>query len=98
VTPAEHLRLPTREDVIEGVMAARIAAHAADLARGLPAAVAREGAMAEARKALDWERQIALALSPTKAGEYRLRSGIKEGAECTMCGEYCAIKQLGEFG
>jgi phosphomethylpyrimidine synthase len=98
VTPAEHLRLPTREDVVEGVMAARIAAHAADLARGLPAAVKREGAMAEARKALDWERQIALALSPAKAGEYRRQSGIKDAAECTMCGEFCAIKQLGESG
>jgi phosphomethylpyrimidine synthase len=98
LTPAEHLRLPTKEDVIEGVMAARIAAHAGDLARGLPAAVAREGAMARARKALDWERQIALALSPTKAGEYRRQSEIEGAAECTMCGEYCAIKQLGEFG
>ncbi|MEJ2640952.1 MAG: phosphomethylpyrimidine synthase ThiC [Desulfosarcinaceae bacterium] len=98
VTPAEHLRLPTCEDVVEGVMAARIAAHAADLARGLPAAVAREEAMAKARKTLDWERQIALALSPAKAGEYRRQSGIEDAAECTMCGEYCAIKQLGEFG
>jgi phosphomethylpyrimidine synthase len=98
VTPAEHLRLPTKEDVIEGIMAARIAAHAADLARGLPAAVAREEAMAQARKTLDWECQIALALSPTKAGDYRRQSEIADAAECTMCGEYCAIKQLGEFG
>jgi phosphomethylpyrimidine synthase len=98
VTPAEHLRLPTREDVVEGVMAARIAAHAADLAHGLPAAKARERTMARARKKLDWEAQIELALAPQKAGAYRRASGIADAAECTMCGEYCAIKQLEDVG
>lgn len=94
VTPAEHLRLPTRDDVVEGVMAARIAGHAADLARGLAPAVKRERAMAEARKDLDWEGQIALALSPAKAEAYRRASEIEDAAECTMCGEFCAIRQL----
>lgn len=94
VTPAEHLRLPTKEDVVEGVMAARIAGHAADLARGSAPAVQRERAMAEARKHLDWERQIELALAPAKAEAYRRASEIEDAAECTMCGEYCAIKQL----
>lgn len=98
VTPAEHLRLPTREDVVEGVMAARIAAHAADLAHGLPAAKARERTMAQARKKLDWDAQIELALAPDKAGAYRRASGIADAAECTMCGEYCAIKQLEDAG
>jgi phosphomethylpyrimidine synthase len=94
VTPAEHLRLPTVDDVVEGVMAARIAGQAADLARGLAPAVQRERAMAEARKHLDWDRQIELALSPAKAEAYRRASEIQDAAECTMCGEYCAIKQL----
>jgi phosphomethylpyrimidine synthase len=98
VTPAEHLRLPTREDVVEGVMAARIAAHAADLAHGLPAAKARERTMARARNKLDWDAQIELALAPDKAGAYRRASGIADAAECTMCGEYCAIKQLEDAG
>lgn len=94
VTPAEHLRLPTRDDVVEGVMAARIAGHAADLARGLAPAVQREWAMARARKSLDWDRQIELALSSSKAEAFRRESEIQDAAECTMCGEYCAIKQL----
>jgi phosphomethylpyrimidine synthase len=94
VTPAEHLRLPTVADVVEGVIASRIAAHAADLAKGLPAAWARDRAMSRARKALDWEKQIALAIHPAKARAYRDASAIGDQDVCTMCGEFCAIKRL----
>jgi phosphomethylpyrimidine synthase len=96
VTPAEHLRLPTKEDVVEGVIASKIAAHAADLAKGLSTAVLRERKMAMARKALDWKAQISLALSPPKADAYRQSSCIGDEDVCTMCGEYCAIKRLNE--
>ena len=97
VTPAEHLRLPTAADVVEGVIASRIAAHAADLAKGLPAAWERDRAMSRARKALDWEEQIALAIHPAKARAYREASAIGEQDVCTMCGEFCAIKRLQQF-
>jgi phosphomethylpyrimidine synthase len=94
VTPAEHLRLPTVADVVDGVIASRIAAHAADLAKGLPAAWARDRAMSRARKALDWEKQIELAIHPAKARAYRDASAIGDQDVCTMCGEFCAIKRL----
>jgi phosphomethylpyrimidine synthase len=97
VTPAEHLRLPTVADVVEGVIASRIAAHAADLAKGLPAAWERDRAMSRARKALDWEEQIALAIHPAKARAYRDASAIGDQDVCTMCGEFCAIKRLQQF-
>ncbi|MGE4552156.1 MAG: phosphomethylpyrimidine synthase ThiC [Desulfovibrionaceae bacterium] len=94
VTPAEHLRLPTVADVRAGVVASKIAAHAADLARGNPAARARDLAMSRARKALDWERQMELALDPATARAARGASGIGDEDVCTMCGEFCAIKRL----
>ncbi len=94
VTPAEHLRLPTVEDVREGTMASRIAAHAADLARGRASALARDRAMSVARKELDWETQIKLSLDPEKARAFRNQSEIGEDDVCTMCGEFCAIKRL----
>lgn len=96
VTPAEHLRLPTPADVREGTIASRIAAHAADVAKGLPKAVARERAMAQARKALDWDAQIRLALDSEKARAYRAESEIGADAVCTMCGEFCAIRRVNE--
>jgi phosphomethylpyrimidine synthase len=94
VTPAEHLRLPTVEHVIEGVVASKIAARAADLARGMPYAVEREKAMANARKGLDWEAQIENCLDPYKARTLRESSGIGTDDVCTMCGRFCAIKCL----
>jgi phosphomethylpyrimidine synthase len=96
VTPAEHLRLPTVEDVIDGVIASKIAAHAADLAKGIPAALKKESAMAKARRALDWEKQIELSVNPEKARAYRRGSEIGNENVCTMCGEFCAIKRLQE--
>lgn len=97
VTPAEHLRLPTVADVREGVIAARIAAHAADVARGLPSARAWDREMAEQRRGLNWEGMIRRSMDPHKARRYRTDSEIGEGQECTMCGKFCVMKlQLGE--
>ncbi len=94
VTPSEHLGLPTKEDVHEGVIAARIAAHVADIARGFPNADNWDNELSKARKALDWDRQIELAIDPERAREMRKeRSG--EGP-CTMCGEYCVFLILGD--
>jgi phosphomethylpyrimidine synthase len=92
VSPSEHLRLPTAAEVRTGVIASRIAAQAADLARGRPAARAREEAMARARKALDWEGQFACALDPVTARRMRAESGIGDEEVCTMCGAFCAIR------
>lgn len=94
VTPSEHLRLPTVEDVREGVIASVIAAHAADLARGLPKARERDLKMAVRRRTLDWEGMFELALDPRKARRYRLESDSPVDEECTMCGEYCVLKLL----
>jgi len=93
VTPAEHLRLPTVQHVIDGVVASRIAAHAADVALGLPQAVNRDQAMSRARKQLDWERQIELSFNPDLVADLRHSSEIGEDEFCTMCGEFCAIKR-----
>jgi phosphomethylpyrimidine synthase len=97
VTPAEHLSLPDIEDVRQGVIAARIAAHAADIARGLPGARQADDAMARARKRLDWKRQIELSIDPANAARRREASQPKESEVCTMCGEYCAIKIVREY-
>lgn len=94
VTPSEHLRLPDVAHVVEGVIASRIAAHAADLAKGMPHAVQREREMALARRELAWERQYGLSFNPTFAKRLRETSGIAEGDTCTMCGEFCAIKRM----
>ena len=97
VTPAEHLGLPDLKDVREGVIAARIAAHAADLAKGNAQAWEWDLKMARARKALDWEAQLDLAIDPDKAREFR-RSKNKEDEEaCSMCGDYCAVKIVNEY-
>jgi phosphomethylpyrimidine synthase len=92
VTPSEHLRLPSVDDVREGVIASRIAAHAADIARGIPGAIERDNAMARCRKKLDWDGQIALALDPERARALRESSQPEDSEVCSMCGEFCAIK------
>jgi phosphomethylpyrimidine synthase len=97
VTPAEHLKLPSAQDVREGVIATRIAAHAADVARGLAKARAWDDEIAQARKALDWERQIELSIDPYKARHYRQESRPLLDEVCTMCGKFCAIKMVKEF-
>jgi phosphomethylpyrimidine synthase len=92
VTPSEHLSLPTVEDVREGTVASVIAAHAADLARGI--GVERDLRMARARKALDWEGQFACALDPDRARKVRERRRPSERDVCSMCGDLCAIRMV----
>ncbi len=95
VTPSEHLRLPTVEDVHEGVIASRIAAHAADIAKGIPGAMEKDAAMSRCRKKLDWEGQFSHALDPARARRLRAESGVDEAhGACTMCGEFCAYKVM----
>jgi phosphomethylpyrimidine synthase len=95
VTPAEHLRLPSAEDVKEGIIASKIAAHAGDLAKGIPGAIDRDNAMSKARGKLDWEGQFEQALDPEKARAYRDSSRPKDGGDvCTMCGDFCAVKRV----
>ncbi|MFZ5596649.1 MAG: phosphomethylpyrimidine synthase ThiC [Bacillota bacterium] len=97
VTPAEHLGLPTPEDVREGVIACRIAGHAADIAKGVPGAALWDREMSAARKALDWEKQISLAIDPEKAGKYRKDRNPEDTETCTMCGEFCAVKMVDRY-
>ena len=97
VTPAEHLRLPSPEDVREGVIATKIAAHAADIAKGHPGSIQRDHEMSRARKALDWKKQISLAVDPAKAEAYRVSSKPSSDDVCTMCGEFCAIKIVRDY-
>lgn len=90
VTPAEHLGLPELEDVRQGVMAARIAGHSADIVKGIKGAWQRDLDMSRARKALDWEAQTRLALDPERVRQVRSRRGSDSEA-CSMCGKYCAM-------
>ena len=97
VTPSEHLKLPTVEDVREGVIAARIAAHAADIARGSKRAMERDLEMSRARKKFDWEKQIELSVDPEKARRYHDEGKSAQGDVCSMCGEFCAMKRVTDF-
>jgi phosphomethylpyrimidine synthase len=97
VTPKEHLGLPDRDDVREGVIAYRIAAHAADLAKGHPGAQIRDNALSRARFEFRWRDQFALALDPERAEEYHDETLPAEGAKaahfCSMCGpKFCSMK------
>jgi len=94
VTPAEHLRLPSADDVKEGIIASKIAAHAGDLAKGIPGAADLDHAMSTARGSLDWEGQFNLALDPEKARAYRASSEPADKGVCTMCGDFCSMKRL----
>ncbi len=97
VTPAEHLGLPTLEDVKDGVIASRIAAHAADIAKGVKGALNWDLEMAQARKALDWKKQIELSVDPEKSSRvYNSRKSAEEQG-CSMCGKYCAMKIVAEY-
>ncbi len=93
VTPAEHLRLPDLEDMKEGIVAVRIAAHAADIAKGLPGAMDWDNQMSAARKNLDWPGMLDLAMDPEKARAYRESSKPLDEEVCTMCGDLCAVKR-----
>lgn len=94
VTPAEHLRHPSLEDVEEGVVAAKIAAHSADIVKKIKSAIDWDRRMSEARKARNWKRQIELSINPEKAKIYRESSRPRLSDVCTMCGEYCSIKLM----
>ena len=92
VTPSEHLALPTPEEVFEGVIAARIAGHAADIARGRRDAWEWDLEMSKARKARDFERQIALSIDPERARRIREERASSQPDTCSMCGKFCALK------
>ncbi len=96
VTPAEHLGLPTVEDVKEGLIAARIAAHAADIVKGIPGAKERDLQLSRMRKALDWSSQRHLVIDPGKYDEIRRRRSSSTEA-CSMCGKYCAMRIVRNF-
>ena len=92
VTPSEHIRLPTLEDVKEGVIASKIAAHAADIAKNIGGAIDKDLAISRARAKRDWKKQFELAIDKIKPAEYRSASSPSTKDVCTMCGEYCSIK------
>jgi phosphomethylpyrimidine synthase len=92
VTPSEHLRLPTLEDVREGVIASRIAAHISDIAKGVPGAIEKDIMMAKYRRDFNWQGQIDISIDPEKTGAFLEKSDSASQEGCTMCGEFCAIK------
>jgi phosphomethylpyrimidine synthase len=92
VTPAEHLRLPTLSDVRDGVIAARIAAHIGDIAKGIKGAEERDRKMSQCRKNFDWQGQIDLSIDPERTVALLEKSKSAQDEGCTMCGEFCAIK------
>jgi phosphomethylpyrimidine synthase len=97
VTPAEHIGLPDIGQVREGVIAARIAAHCGDLAKGRPQAVRWDLEMSLARKELDWEKQISLAMDPaTTRRIWKERSG-DFSSKCSMCGQFCAMEIISRY-
>ncbi|MBI3821008.1 MAG: phosphomethylpyrimidine synthase ThiC [Planctomycetes bacterium] len=91
VTPAEHLRLPDKQDVLDGVIATRIAAHSGDIGKKVPRARDWDDAMSRYRKALDWPGMYRLAMDPDKARKYKEGSEAAGKAVCTMCGSLCSI-------
>lgn len=97
VTPAEHLRLPDVNDVKEGIIASKIAAHAADVAKGVKGAIDWDHKMAMARRNLDWETMFETAIDPEKARRYRKDSAPEREDTCTMCGKMCAIRNMNKI-
>ena len=97
VTPAEHLALPTIEDVHTGVITARIAAHAADLVKNVPGVREWDRKMAEARKQLDWKAQMDLAIDPELARQKRGARNPEDEKACSMCGDYCAVEIIHKY-
>ncbi len=96
VTPAEHLALPNLDDVKQGIIASKIAAHAADIAKGIPGARDIDDKMADARRALDWDAQFECALDPETAKEIRDSRAPEEDHSdtCSMCGKFCAVRSM----
>jgi len=96
VTPAEHLSLPDPEDVRQGVIASRIAAHAADIVKGVKGAGEWDKKMSMARKRLDWEEQAKLSLDPERSRRVHSRHA-SAGEACSMCGEFCAMALMEKY-
>jgi len=96
VTPAEHLSIPDAEDVRQGVIASRIAAHAADIVKGVPGAEQWDRKMSVARKKLDWEEQARLSLDPKRSHQVHSQRA-SAGTACSMCGEFCAMELMEKF-
>ena len=94
VTPAEHLALPNLEDVKQGIIASKIAAHAADIAKGIRGAREIDDKMGDARRALDWEAQWACALDPETAKAIRADRSPEQDDTCSMCGKFCAVRSM----
>ncbi len=94
VTPAEHLALPNLEDVKQGIMASKIAAHAADIAKGVRGAMDQDNRMADARRKLDWEAQWACAMDPETAKRIRADRAPEHEDTCSMCGKFCAVRSM----
>lgn len=94
VTPAEHLKLPNLDDMKEGIIATRIAAHAADIAKGIPGAIEWDNKMSKARADIDWETMFNLALEPEKAKKFRAMSKPHDEESCTMCGKMCSMRTM----
>ncbi len=97
VTPAEHLRLPDAADVREGLVATKIAAHAADIAKGLPGARDRDNRMSDARRRVAWDEMFDLALDPAKARSFYESAPPSTEGTCTMCGEMCAMRTVNQI-
>jgi phosphomethylpyrimidine synthase len=96
VTPSEHLSLPGAEDVKQGIIASRIAAHAADIVKGVKGAAETDRKMSQARKRLDWETQATLSFDPDRSRQVRHKIS-PSGAACSMCGEFCAMKVVEKY-
>lgn len=96
VTPSEHLGLPNVEEVREGVIASKLAAHAADIAKGIKKARQVDLKVARARYSLNWQKMLKLLIDPDKATKIFKRSRSKSDQTCTMCGEFCAMKKIRE--
>lgn len=94
VTPAEHLALPNVDDVKQGIIASKIAAHAADIAKGIPHAMDIDNQMADARRALDWDAQWACAMDPETAKAVRDDRSPEHDDTCSMCGKFCAVRSM----
>ena len=97
VTPAEHLRLPNLDDMKEGIIASKIAAHAADIAKGVKGARNWDNEMSQARADINWEKMFDLAIDPEKARRYRAESKPHDEESCSMCGKMCSMRTMNKI-
>lgn len=97
VTPAEHLRLPNLDDVKEGIISTKIAAHSGDIAKKIPGAVNWDNNMSKARQELDWDKMFDLCIDPEKAKRYRKESTPEHNDSCTMCGKMCSMRNMNKI-